>query len=147
MILISHRANTHGPNTAYHGENHPTSIADLLNKGIHVEIDVWLIDGQYALGHDKPEYEIDTAFFVDRLWCHAKNLYALHSLMSNDVHCFFHDTDAATITSEGWIWTYPGQNIISSRAIAVMPERIEGYEIGLAGGVCSDYINNYMRVE
>jgi|ERR1700722_6602313 len=145
MIIISHRGNTDGPQTASHGENHPNSIIEALSKNYDVEIDVWLIDDKYVLGHDKPEYEINKLFFTNRLWCHAKNLPALHNMIHDGIHCFYHNTDDATITSKGWIWTYPGKQIISNSSIAVIPETIKNYDISKSGGFCSDY-TNYLEI-
>lgn len=145
MIFISHRSNLHGFHTATYGENHPNSILEAVKHGVDVEIDVWLIDGRYVLGHDAPQYQVDFSFLQSKYyWCHAKNLPAFHSLMNNNIHCFFHDTDAATLTSEKWIWTYPGQPILTPLAIAVMPERIQNYDISQAGGICSDVILNLL---
>lgn len=130
-----------GPDTASHGENHPNSILEVVSKGFYVEVDVWMIDGKYVLGHDEPQYQVGLTFLKDyHYWCHAKNLEALHALTHEKIHCFFHDTDAATLTSQGWIWTYPGQPILSERAIVVMPERIQNYDISKAGGICTDFI-------
>jgi hypothetical protein len=141
VILISHRSNLKGPYTAEYGENHPSSIEGVINKEFDVEVDVWLIGGKYILGHDNPQYEVNLSFLKNsHFWCHAKNLEALHSLIRENIHCFFHDIDAATLTSRGWIWTYPGQPILSDRAIVVMPERITNYDISKAGGICSDFI-------
>ena len=141
MIYISHRANLNGPNTASHGENHPRSIQNAIKQNYDVEIDVWFINGEYVLGHDYPQYKMDIEQLRNnRLWCHAKNLEALHKLMDENIHCFFHNIDDATITSLGWVWTYPGKTIIGNRSIAVMPEKINDYDFNKAGGVCSDFI-------
>ncbi len=56
MILISHRGNTYGPKKEL--ENKPEYILDTLQKGYDVEIDVWSVDKQFYLGHDKPQYKI-----------------------------------------------------------------------------------------
>lgn len=147
MILISHRSNLNGPHTAKYGENHPHSIAEAISQDFDVEVDVWLIDNKFLLGHDEPQYEVSLSFLNNtHLWCHAKNLHALDELMKNKLHCFFHDTDPATLTSKGWVWTYPGQLILSERNIAVMPERINNYDISKCGGVCSDFIMSYRMV-
>jgi hypothetical protein len=73
MILISHRGNISGPNPER--ENQPEYIAEALNKGFDVEIDVWFTEGKFMLGHDEPQYEfpfelIDQAF--PKLWIHCK---------------------------------------------------------------------------
>lgn len=74
-----------------------------------------------------------------KLWCHCKNIEALRVLLLANVRCFYHDTDKATLTSSGHIWTYPGENITNC-SICVLPE-INGWEIPAeSAGVCSDYI-------
>lgn len=145
MIYIAHRGNVTGRNPEK--ENHPDYLRSAIKQGYHVELDVRLLDGNYILGHDEPQYEIHKSFLSsNRMWVHAKDLITLHSLMDrgNYIHCFFHDTDDATITSQGWVWTYPGKPIISPRSIAVMPERIPApYSIKAAGGICSDFVEEY----
>lgn len=144
MIYIAHRGNISGPNPEK--ENHPDYLIEAIKKGFHVEVDVWFEDGNFILGHDEPQYQVSNKFFFNnKIWCHAKNIAALSELRNKGslINCFFHDTDACTLTSQGWIWTYPGQMILSSRAIAVMPERVEGWDWSVAGGICSDIVNRY----
>lgn len=136
MILISHRGNTDGPNLIT--ENLPSHIQILLNEKIHIEIDVWKIKEQFFLGHDTPCYEIDYNFLHhNNLWCHAKNLEALYTMMQMKVHCFWHQTDDFTLTSNGIIWTYPNKNITP---YSVIVDLNKNYNIGECYGICSDYI-------
>jgi hypothetical protein len=147
MIWIAHRGNTNGTNPEK--ENHPDYIKEAISKGFQVEIDVWNIADKYYLGHDNPQYEVNGNFLINsKLWCHAKNLETFMNLTQPGflIHTFLHDTDPAAVTSMGFIWTYPGYKIINSRQIAVMPERVkEPYDISLAGGICSDYIEKYKK--
>lgn len=146
MIYISHRGNINGPNS--NKENHPDYLKQAIRQGYQVELDVWVNGGKYSLGHDSPQYEIDKSFLHNpKMWCHAKNMEAVSELTSrgNLIHCFFHDTDDCTLTSRGWIWTYPGKEILSKKSIAVVPERVSGWEFGLAGGICSDYVQSYQK--
>jgi hypothetical protein len=57
---------------------------------------------------------------------HAKNVQALAELLTLSktlgFKCFFHDTDDYTITSDGYIWAYPGKELVTG-SICVMPER------------------------
>lgn len=141
MIFISHRGNLLGPN--HELENDPIYITSAMKQGFHVEIDVWKIDNQLYLGHDSPQYQIEKEFlsFSPRLWCHAKNLPALAFMLNNNIHCFWHQTDNVTLTSQNYLWTYPGKEIALERAIAVMPESIfQSWDISSAFGVCSDYV-------
>lgn len=150
MFFISHRGNINGPNPEK--ENHPDYIKAALKAGFQTEIDVWYVNNKFILGHDKPQYET-TKYFLsnNKLWCHAKNIEAVSKFASygNLIHFFFHDTDACTLTSRGWVWAYPGQPLLSKKFIAVLPERfcLKSKEDMLlpAGGICSDYVQEYQE--
>ena len=60
MIFISHRGNLKGPNKEE--ENNPSYITTAINKGFHVEADVFFINDNFFLGHDKPLYQIKANF-------------------------------------------------------------------------------------
>ena len=144
MILISHRGNLTGPNLSR--ENSPDYIQEALKADYNVEIDVWYKDKTWYLGHDEPQYEVERSFFYNRfLWCHAKNIDALKELSSLGIHCFWHQDDV-TLTSMGYLWTYPGQPL-TTKSICVMPERApyNKEEITVAAGICSDNIQDYRR--
>ena len=53
---ISHRGNLYGRDLDR--ENNLTSILEVINDGYDCEIDLWLLDNQLFLGHDKPENKI-----------------------------------------------------------------------------------------
>jgi len=142
MILIAHRGNVNGKNSA--DENHPDYLMKAVNLGFDVEVDVWFLDQKFILGHDEPQYEVSLKFLLNKnFWHHAKNLPALYQLVSNKnknlINCFSHDTDDAVLTSQGWIWTYPGKQL-TPRSIAVMPERVPGWDLSNVAGICSDYL-------
>ena len=138
MILIAHRGNTHGPDLE--NENKPEYLKKAIDMGFHVETDVWYIDGEFYLGHDVPQYPIDLPFLNHRkIICHCKNIEAFDQILSTSIHCFFHDEDDCTLTSKGWIWTYPGKQL-TSKSICVMPERVVVPEnIDECKGICTDY--------
>ena len=142
QVLISHRGNINGPNKQQ--ENSPEYIINALNLGYNVEIDVWCINGHFFLGHDKPQYYVDESFLINsQLWCHAKNIDALEIMLNNPkIHCFWHENDTVTITSKGFIWTFPGSQLISN-SIACLPEMIIFDNIEKAHGICSDFISKY----
>lgn len=166
MKFIAHRGNLEGPNSQW--ENHPDYIEEAIQANFDVEVDVWSIKGVYYLGHDYPQYKIKLDFLLsheENLWCHAKNLEALTHLVSTDFHCFWHQEDSYAVTTQGWIWTYPGHPL-SSESIAVMPEKnkyvVPKFEDLLSfdcyralpqdeydylsrpiGGICSDYTIKY----
>jgi len=136
MIIISHRGYENGPNELL--ENNPEQIKNLLNKNIHVEIDVWYVGEKLYLGHDEPQHEVDLKFLEnDKLWCHAKNLPALEHMLQHNVHCFWHQEDDHTITSRGFIWSYPGKSL-TPMSICVLPE-LKKQDYKTCYGVCTDY--------
>lgn len=138
MIKIAHRGNLNGPVEKY--ENNPDYIAEALEEGFSVEIDVWSHENELFLGHDIAEYKINLDFLQNKnFWCHCKNIDALSILLYNNIRCFYHYTDDATLTSDGYIWTYPGKKL-TEKSICVMPERAEWYLPENIAGVCSDYI-------
>ena len=87
MKLISHRGNIKG--REIENENDPQYIYEVLDLGFDCEIDVWFENNQFYLGHDEPKYKIKEEFLTqNQLWCHAKNLQALHSMLENkNIHC------------------------------------------------------------
>ena len=99
MILISHRGNINGSKPEM--ENKPEYIQQALDLGYDVEIDVWLIDGNFFLGHDEPQYQVHGTFLMKKgLWCHAKNIDAFYLMsLDNRIHCFSHDKDEVALTS------------------------------------------------
>lgn len=145
MILISHRGNIDGKKP--HLENQPEYIENALNLGYDVEIDLWVKDNVLYLGHDEPQYKIDWKEWLDykthKLWIHCKNVEAIIWMRenTNDVNYFWHEEDTLTLTSNGYIWAYPGKQPIKG-SIAVMPERSND-DVSNCIGICSDYINNY----
>jgi hypothetical protein len=139
MILISHRGNTTGRNLDR--ENDPLYIDEALRLGYDVELDVWFGDGVFYLGHDEPTYPVSSEYLKNhKLWCHAKNIKALNELVKQGMHCFWHQEDDVTLTSKGYMWTYPGKEL-TKKSIAVKPDR--GADLGDISGVCSDYIKEY----
>lgn len=137
MILISHRGNINGPSIF---ENEPSHIQKCLGDGIECEIDVWKIQDTFFLGHDNPEHKIDFSFLTQKgLWCHAKNLEALSDMLKQNINCFWHQNDDFTLTSSGYIWTYPNKNVLDKSIIVDNDTnwKEKNYQ---CYGVCSDYI-------
>ena len=142
MIFIAHRGNVDGPNPEE--ENKPEYLLRALSKGFDVEVDAWLDPqtGQWALGHDGPQYPISSEFLrTPGFWIHAKNGAALRAMVQNPhVHCFTHDQDEYTLTSRGFIWAYPDVKLVGTNCIAVMytkPEKLLDQNIG---GICHDSV-------
>lgn len=139
MLTISHRGNVNGADQ--HLENNPEHIKNLLKSDIQVEIDVWFKDTLIMLGHDNPQYIVNNNFLKQNgLWCHAKNLEALHFMLKKNIkHCFWHQVDDFTITSSKYIWTYPDKNI-TNRSIIVDTSKEWKSKNYNCWAVCVDYI-------
>ena len=108
MILIAHRGNIDGRIPSR--ENHPEYITEALKEGYDVEIDVWFINQDFYLGHDKPKILIDRSFLLDRedkLWVHCKNLDCLSKLKYWNINYFWHQQDDVALTSHHFLWAYP----------------------------------------
>lgn len=140
--LISHRGNTLGPDKSL--ENDPTYVLNAIKSGYDCEIDLWLVNKELFLGHDEPGYTIDIQFlseYKENLWIHCKNFEALEFLNKiQKFNYFWHQEDRFTLTSKGFIWTYPG-NLVSSNSIIVDNQnKITNYK---CYGVCSDFIEIY----
>jgi hypothetical protein len=143
MLKISHRGNTNGPSPR---ENHPFYIEEAIAQGFDVEVDVWISEDNFWLGHDKPQYMTSKTFldrYKDKLWIHCKNLTALEYFvrLKEEYKYFWHENDDHTLTSNGLIWTYPGKSVTDKSIIVikddnVLPEHTKAF------GVCSDYVKH-----
>ena len=150
MKIIAHRANINGPNSKK--ENKKSSIRDCIDLGFDVEIDIRLLDGKLYLGHDRPEVIItkeELREIRNKVWIHCKNLkaFSFFSQIQEEFNYFWHEKDSYTLTSKGYIWAYPGEEL-SSECICVMPE-INSSLISLKdlrnisiAGICTDYPNH-----
>ena len=140
MILISHRGNVNGKKPQY--ENGQDYCQEAIDAGYNVEVDVWYTDTWWT-GHDRPQYRVDTDFFLkEEVWCHAKNIEALYRLLKLKAHCFFHQNDNVTLTSKGFVWTSPTQQL-TDKSICVLPE-LQRINTILCTGICSDFIERYV---
>jgi len=143
MRYIAHRGNLIGPCPEL--ENHPEYITNALDLGFDCECDVWWHEGGWWLGHDRPQYMIGADFLTHGgLWIHAKNIEALERLKHFlNLNYFWHDRDDYTLTSLGYIWSYPGSDL-TKETVCVMPEHADPQykpeEKRLAWAMCSDYI-------
>lgn len=141
MIEIAHRANYNGITL---DENSPNKIHFLLSKDVACEIDVWYIDNKWWLGHDSPIYNVDLEFIVnDKLWLHCKNKDALYQMIKYNVsnNFFFHNNDEYVLTSNRFIWTYPGNEDSDKSIIVVLDEgQLESNRTKNWYGICHDWI-------
>lgn len=141
MVHISHRGNL----KSNEWDSNPIRVNQVLDLGYDVEVDVWVAGGKYLLGHDQGKYEVTKDFLANnKLWCHAKNLPALNSMLDDDIHCFWHQEDSFTLTSKNFVWTYPGQPTTSRSVIVCRSIKEASYykDMGVYG-ICSDYAGLY----
>jgi hypothetical protein len=171
MKLIAHRGNINGRKEDF--ENHPDYVQYALDEGYDVEVDIWFVDGKWYLGHDESTYSIDKKFIVDnsdKMWLHCKNVESIVGLYNmrmwlggpegsvtsgtspehiemvrkyNSIKYFWHQTDDYTLTSNGYIWVYPGKKL-TKNSICVLPEYVEEeQDMSLCYGICSDFVKKY----
>ena len=141
MKYISHRGFVEGYDASL--ENNPEQILYLINKDIDIEIDIRIHKERFYLGHDEPLYEVSQEFIEnDKLWCHAKTFTALEYLSKTSCHYFWHQNDDYTLTSNGYIWVYPGKPLINN-SVAVKPEN---YDLDYSNcyAICTDYVKKYI---
>ena len=144
MLIVSHRGNINGPSK---DENTPDKIFDAIIQGFDAEVDVWLTDEGFYLGHDEPMYRVDYRFLLTPgLWLHCKNEQALIELFPNEKMNVFCHKEGIAITSRGYLFTAPGLPLIN-KSIAVMPELSKNWNIKTAYGICTDYPLKYLRYE
>ena len=140
MIRIAHRGNYKGKDVFR--ENTISYIEEAITNNFDVEIDVWLIDHKWYLGHNIPREEIDLSFLErSQIWTHAKDLQGYISLYNNPkAHVFWHNKDDFVFTSKGIKWA--NTDIVTNDGIMVMPGVDSFFDIhtGIVRplGVCCD---------
>ena len=102
MKIISHRGFCDGIDKSI--ENKPSEIESRISEGFDVDID-WLLK------------------LSNFLWIHCKSSESLNFLSRfQKLNYFFHDSDQYTITSKGFIWCYPGTDVIDN-SVYLFPEK------------------------
>ena len=142
MKLIAHRANIHGPNKEH--ENNPNQIDKCIELGYDVEIDLRYdeLTGNMWLGHDEPQYPVTWYWLEQRvcnLWIHCKDFTTLNELASkkNEYNYFWHQEDDFTLTSKGFVWTFPGKEVgVKSVLVDLNGDNVDQE----CYGICSDYV-------
>ena len=62
-------------------------------------------------------------------------------LQNKEINCFWHQSDDYTLTSKGYIWTYPNKKILPGGIMVVFGnQNIPKTED--IGGICSDFAGN-----
>ena len=144
LRLIAHRGNLNGPDRER--ENGPHYLDNALDAGYDVELDLWKIDGNLYLGHDAPHHPISPSWLTaraERVWVHCKNLPAVDQLVGTDLNWFFHENDALTLTSRGFVWCYPGQVLSSQRFVYLNFNPDPPAFPSNLSGVCADYLQSW----
>ena len=112
-----------------------------------------IINQEIFLGHDQTKESISLkklSKISNYLWIHCKNIDALEYFKKNNFNnvynYFWHQEDKYTLTSKGYIWTYPGESL-DVNSICVMPETTTPIK-NLAdlknknfAGICTDFPN------
>jgi hypothetical protein len=141
--VISHRGNINGPNEKR--ENNPKHIEEAILLGLDVEIDFWFnrFNQKFFLGHDKPEYTISYKWlekYKNKLWIHCKTLFSLRYFYDSDFNYFWHQDDDFTLTSKGYIWTYPNKEVTDKSVIVCRTkEEQETMFKKKPFAICTDY--------
>ncbi|MEY3378223.1 MAG: hypothetical protein RLZZ328_1383 [Bacteroidota bacterium] len=150
MRVIAHRANLNGPDIE--NENSPDQILKAISAGFDVEVDVRIINGDIFFGHDLPQYKCSEKLLIsiiEKAWFHCKNLEAILYLPNKfpGIKYFWHQNDDYALTSNEYIWTYPGKPI-TKKSIIVLPETIKEEELKIQlennpYAVCTDWPYKY----
>lgn len=141
--IISHRGLLNGPDADL--ENNPDQILTAAELGYDVEIDLRINGNKIFLGHDYEQYEIDSTFlYNNKFWIHAKNAEALQWLHTTNLKYFWHQEDDYTLTSNNFIWVYPGKKLFR-HSICVLPESADYSveDLKLCYAICTDYPEKY----
>ena len=146
MIKIAHRGNTNG--VLPERENSPDYVIAALDSGYDCEIDLWCLEKKFFLGHNGPQYCIETKFLFDlssKLWIHCKNLEALQFVSENkgSLNGFWHQEDSYTLTTNGYIWTYPNNPTTNLSILVHLEKWNETIHNQCLAGICSDFMTGY----
>lgn len=111
-------------------------------------MDVWGLDGELFIGHDKPYLSVMPKEFINNsgVWAHAKNIEAL-KILSGNCQCklFTHDREPIAIVEGGFFWTTNPDNVCQKtifmdvEGVRYSPREI--VNILTAHGICSDRLD------
>ena len=137
MLYIAHRGNINGPSDH---ENTQQAIDEALAAGYHCEVDVWLVDDSYWLGHDAPTHKIELQNLIDSwIWCHAKTPETLvHLAKHSGINAFFQQYDEVALTTNGYFWCHSEHPIPGPRSVVVDLENKSRWP-GDTYALCTDY--------
>lgn len=143
MLLVAHRGNFEGPKPEL--ENSLSYVSLALEQGFHCEVDLWKYDNDLWLGHDGPEHRVSRDYILEhsrKLWLHCKNLEALQFISEHKaiLNGFWHEEDSYSLTTKGYIWTFPGKSVTPLSVIVDNSRHATKSVSPSAFGVCGDYV-------
>jgi hypothetical protein len=148
MKIISHRGNING--TVPEKENRPSYIDSAIQLGYDVEIDLRIVDGDFWLGHDKPQYKIELTWMrlrKDNLWFHCKDINSALRLakLDEDFKYFCHSLEPYVCTSHKYLWIHDLTGVINDKCIIPLlsKEDIKNYTNTEPYAICTDFVNEY----
>jgi hypothetical protein len=147
MIIIAHRGNLDGSNPKQ--ENEPFYIDTAINKNFVCEVDVWYINGELFLGHDKPQYIVDSQWITERknnIIIHQKNIECCLCPALVASNRFTHNTDDYAMTSFNVGWTVR-KELLNENTIWVINNKKEYLKNLNLLGICTDYANYYRTLQ
>lgn len=127
-------------------ENSPNFIDEALGRGFDCEIDLWGAGAVLHLGHDAPQFAVELGWLRDRadnLWVHCKNHDAIVAVHEQPLNWFFHENDAYTLTSRGFIWAFPGQPVVGSNTVSLWfgdADPTDEEAVKESWGICGDFV-------
>jgi hypothetical protein len=142
LLKIAHRGNYSGAKPEL--ENSPDYLLKAIDAGFNVEIDVWVMDDQIWFGHDEPKYGPINQDFLDQIadvsWFHCKNFDSLvwFSSRFSSAKYFWHEDDSYTLTSNGYVWTYPGMQTFK-KSIVVAESYKNLISLNIFGACMDDF--------
>ena len=143
MKIISHRGNIKGKIDSR--ENKPSYIDSALGCGFEVELDVWFKDGNFWLGHDEPDVQVNENWIRSRkekIWIHCKNLESALKLsqLKEDFIYFCHTQDPYSLISNKKIWLHDlNLKVNSSTVVPLMEDSQLTAKYSNVYGICTDY--------
>ena len=146
MKIISHRGNINGP--VAEKENRPSYIDSAIQLGYDVEVDLRIIDNDFWLGHDEPQYKIELSWMrlrKDNIWFHCKDINSALVLAKLDqgFQYFCHSQEPYVCTSHKYLWIHDLTGKINDKCIIplISKEDIEKYNNDIPYGICTDFVN------
>ena len=145
MKIISHRGNING--IVQDRENRPSYIDAALQLGYDVEIDIRLINDEFWLGHDVPQYKVDLNWLNLRkknIWLHCKDKNSAMEFvkLNNEFNFFCHSSDPYVLISNNMLWVHDLRSKIDTNCIIPLLSEtdINDYNNDIPYAICTDFV-------